>query len=57
MDVATNGVLVEPGVWNTLYDFSDDSLVLVLASLPHDRADYIVDYDAFLRLARERRQG
>lgn len=41
-------LLVSPGCWRELYDFSDDALVAVLASDEYDEADYIRDYDAFI---------
>ena len=43
------GLLVNTGVWRTLDDFSSGAVCLVLASDPFDEADYIRDYDDFLR--------
>ena len=31
-----------------MYDFSEDSVLLVLASEHYDNAEYIRDYDAFV---------
>lgn len=42
------GLLVVPGIWRTLDDFSSGSVCLVLASEKYDQADYIRDYDEFL---------
>lgn len=42
------GLLVVPGIWRTLDDFSSGSVCLVLASLPYDEADYIRDYNEFI---------
>lgn len=41
------GLLVVPGIWRTLDDFSSGSVCLVLASEKYDPEDYIRDYDLF----------
>lgn len=43
------GLLVVPGIWRTLDDFSSGSVCLVLASEKYDELDYIRDYDEFIR--------
>lgn len=42
------GLLVTPGIWRDLYDFSSGAVCLVLASMPYEAEDYIRDYDEFL---------
>lgn len=42
-------LLVKPGIWRTLDDFSSGSTCLVLASEKYDPEDYIRDYCDFLR--------
>lgn len=42
------GLLVVPGIWRTLDDFSSGSVCLVLASEPYDPQDYIRDYEEFV---------
>lgn len=42
------GLLVVPGIWRTLDDFSSGSVCLVLASEKYDKNDYIRDYEEFL---------
>ena len=42
------GLLVVPGIWRDLDDFSSGSVCMVLASHPYDKEDYIHDYDEFL---------
>lgn len=42
------GLLVVPGIWRDLVDFSSGSVCLVLASREYDEADYIRDYNEFL---------
>lgn len=43
------GLLVVPGIWRTLDDFSSGSVCMVLASHGYDKDDYIRDYDEFLK--------
>jgi hypothetical protein len=43
-----HGLLVEPGIWRTLDDFSSGSVCLVLASEVYDKDDYLIDYKEFL---------
>lgn len=42
------GLLLVPGIWRTLDDFSSGAVCLVLASHPYDAADYIRDYQEFI---------
>ena len=42
------GLLIVPGIWRTLDDFSSGSVCLVLASKKYDEADYIRDYQLFI---------
>lgn len=43
------GVYLPTMVWKEMYDFSEDSVLLVLASEKYDPAEYIRDYDVFVR--------
>ncbi|MEJ0065775.1 MAG: DegT/DnrJ/EryC1/StrS family aminotransferase [Caulobacteraceae bacterium] len=45
----SQAAVVGAGCWRDLSDFSDDSVVIVLASEEYDEADYIRDHDNFLR--------
>ena len=42
------GLLIVPGIWRTLDDFSSGSVCLVLASEKYDEADYIREYNDFI---------
>jgi len=44
------GLLVVPGIWRELDDFSSGSVCLVLASHRYEASDYIRDYNDFLKL-------
>jgi len=46
------GLYMPPMTWGGQFDYSPDAVLLVLASHRYDRADYIEDYEEFLRLAR-----
>lgn len=42
------GLLVRPGIWRDLDDFSSGAVCMVLASEVYDKEDYIRDYQEFL---------
>lgn len=42
------GVYLPKMVWKEMYDFSQDSVLLCIASEPYDPGEYIRDYDAYL---------
>ncbi len=43
------GLLIVPGLWRELHNFSSGATCLVLASEKYDEADYIREYEDFLR--------
>lgn len=44
------GVYIPKMIWKDMYDFSSDSVLLVLASTHYDGAEYIRNYDEYLRI-------
>jgi dTDP-4-dehydrorhamnose 3,5-epimerase-like enzyme len=48
LNTPEKGLLIEKMVWREMYDFSDDCILMVLASEHYDESDYIRDYDEFL---------
>lgn len=48
LDSPGKGVLIPPMVWGVQYKYSDDAVLLVLASDIYDENDYIRDYDLFI---------
>ncbi|MDY0198709.1 MAG: FdtA/QdtA family cupin domain-containing protein [Tenuifilaceae bacterium] len=42
------GLMVVPGIWRELMEFSSGAICLVLASLYYDELDYVREYDDFL---------
>lgn len=43
------GLLVTPGLWRELDNFSSGSVCLVLASMAYEEADYIRNYEDFIK--------
>lgn len=48
LEVSNKGLRIPPLVWHEMHDFSEDCLLLVLASDYYDESDYIRDYKDFL---------
>jgi len=46
------GLLVVPGIWRELVNFSSGAICLVLASEKYNPDDYIHDYSEFVRMKR-----
>lgn len=44
------GLLIESLMWREMHDFSDDCVLLVLASEHYDESDYIRDYADFIKV-------
>jgi UDP-2-acetamido-3-amino-2,3-dideoxy-glucuronate N-acetyltransferase len=53
LDDPTKGIYVPPLVWASQFHYEADAVLLVLASLPYDAADYIRDYGEFLAAVRD----
>lgn len=49
LDTPYEGLYVSNDTWREMYDFSPDAVLMVLASELYDEADYIRDYDEFLK--------
>lgn len=47
LDKPWKGLLIPPGLWRDLENFSYDSVLLCLASEKYDESDYIRDYNEF----------
>lgn len=48
LDTPTQGLLIDSCLWREMHDFSDDCVLMILASDHYDEDDYIRDYQAFL---------
>ena len=49
LDSPNQGLLIEGLIWREMYSFSQDCVLLVLASEHYNEDDYIRDYDEFLK--------
>lgn len=47
------GLYLPPMIWGVQYKYSEDAMLLVLASDYYDNSDYIRDYEEFLTLRRQ----
>ena len=47
------GVYIPKKIWKDMYDFSSDSVLLVLASTHYDGKEYIRNYDDYLKIMKE----
>lgn len=47
------GLLIVPGIWRDLDDFSSGAVLLCLASEHYDEADYIRDYEEFVKYKKQ----
>lgn len=47
------GLYIPSMLWKDMYDFSADSVLLVMASRHYDETEYIRDYDAYIAESRE----
>ena len=49
LDKPRMGLYLPPMVWKEMYDFSEDSVILVLSDQHYDGTEYIRDYEQFRR--------
>ena len=47
LDTPTKGLYIKGLIWREMFDFSEDCVLLVLASEPYNEEDYIRDYEEF----------
>lgn len=51
------GIYLPTMVWKDMYDFSEDSVLLVLASEHYDAEEYIREYETFVKEVKEEMSG
>lgn len=56
LEMPYEGLYISHMMWREMYDFSDDAVLLVLASELYDEADYIRSYDEFLEFAHAKKK-
>lgn len=52
LDTPGMGLFQDKMIWGEMHDFSEDCVLLVLASEHYDESDYIRDYDEFIKQVR-----
>ena len=57
LDKPYEGLYISNDMWREMYDFSPDAVLLVLASRHYDEADYIRDYDVFLKMVQDKEKN
>lgn len=50
LDKPMMGLYLDKMIWKEMYDFSPDSVLLVIASTHYDEKEYIRDYDEYLKI-------
>lgn len=50
----SKGVRLLPYIWHSLFNFSEDCLIMVLANKLYEESDYIRDYQTFKKIINER---
>lgn len=53
MNNPTEGIYLENNIWREMYDFSEDAVLLVLASEYYNESDYIRNYDEFIKFIKK----
>jgi len=51
------GLIVVPGIWREIVNFSSGAICLVLASEKYSKADYIHDYEEFKKIKSQSNAG
>ena len=54
LDKPHEGLYISNDTWREMYDFSDGAVLLVLASQHYDEADYIRNYEDFIKMVHEK---
>lgn len=57
LDKPNEGLYISNNMWREMYDFSPGAVLLVLASEYYDEADYIRNYEDFLKMVRGKENG
>ena len=50
------GVYIPKMIWKDMYDFSEDSVLLVLASTHYDGKEYIRNYEEYVALMKKKKE-
>lgn len=53
LDLPNKGLLIESHIWREMFDFSNDAVLMVLASELYAESDYIRNYNDFITYIKE----
>ena len=53
LDKPNEGLYIANNMWREMYDFTPGAVLLVLASEYYDEADYIRNYEDFIKMVKE----
>jgi dTDP-4-dehydrorhamnose 3,5-epimerase-like enzyme len=53
LDKPNKGLIIESNIWREMFDFSEDAVLMVVASELYDESDYIRNYDDFIAYIRD----
>ena len=53
LDKPNKGLIIESNIWREMFDFSEDAVLMVVASELYDESDHIRNYDDFIAYIRE----
>lgn len=57
LDKPHEGLYISNDMWREMYDFSEDAVLLVLASEHYDESDYIRNYEDFIHFVHTKEEG
>ena len=49
----THGLLINSLIWREMHDFTEDCVLLVIASEHYEESDYLRNYEDFLRIVKD----
>ena len=49
LDKPNEGIYISNDIWREMFDFTEDAVLMVLASELYDESDYIRNYDDFIK--------
>ena len=53
LDNPEKGLIIGPMVWNEMFDYTEDCILLVLCSDNYNELEYIRDYSVFIKESNE----
>ena len=49
LEKPNQGLYIPKMVWKEMYDFSPDSVLIILSDCVYDKSEYIYDYDEYMK--------